>query len=135
MKGILADISAEGQVRLLHRLMSQGELNELWFSLGLPVLALSDVGLPDYAPDALVWELCQQRQLVLVTANRNKLGDDSLEATILQRNALQSLPVITIADAERVRHEGDYARRAAEQLLEYLFFIDQHLGAGRLFVP
>ncbi len=46
-----------------------------------------------------------------------------------------SLPVFTIADANRVVNDRDYARRVAEKLLEYLLMIDGVRGAGRMYVP
>ena len=45
------------------------------------------------------------------------------------------MPVITITDTYRVSHDREYAHRAADKLLEYLFDIDILLGAQRLFIP
>ena len=80
----------------------------------------ADVGLSRDAKDVEVWRLCQERQLLLVTANRNKEGDDSLEATIQTENTATSLPVLTLADAEKIRHSRTYAEQVVLRLLEYL---------------
>lgn len=82
-----------------------------------------------------MWRKCQSNQLILVTANRNAKGQDSLEATIRQLNTPDSLPVITLANARRLMHGKKYAERAANKLLEYLFDIDVHRGSGRLYIP
>jgi len=72
---------------------------------------------------------------VLITANRNREGEDSLEATIRRENTPTCLPVITLTDPSRIVHEKQYARRAAERLIEHLFDIEKMLGTGRLFIP
>ena len=61
--------------------------------------------------DRDLWQLCQQREIVLLTANRNDEGPNSLEATIRTLNASSSLPVLTIADPELVLASRDYAER------------------------
>jgi hypothetical protein len=108
---------------------------EFWESLKLTVHTLADLGLAENAADSLLWHECQRRGLVLLTANRNKHGPDSLEATIREHNALASLPVFTLADPKRVLQDKPYAYRVAESLLGYLLSIDHVLGAGRLFLP
>jgi hypothetical protein len=72
---------------------------------------------------------------VLITANRNQQGSDSFEATLKTLNTESSLPIITIAKAERVLKSKNYADRVAEQLLDRLLSIDTFRGAGRIFVP
>lgn len=59
-------------------------------------------------------------ELVLITGNRNDDGADSLEATIRNENQPDSLPVITIADQDRVLQDRLSAERVAESLLDYL---------------
>jgi hypothetical protein len=70
-----------------------------------------------------------------LTNNRNDDGPDSLENTICICNTLQSLPVFTIGDAERLKNEREYADRVIWALLEYLLEIDSLFGTGRLFLP
>jgi hypothetical protein len=74
-------------------------------------------------------------QLVLVTGNRNDDGPDSLEAVIRNENQLDSLPVITIADPDRMLRDRLYADTVAERLLDYLMRIDEIRSTGRIYVP
>jgi hypothetical protein len=70
---------------------------------------LSDLGLQPDASDRDVWEACQREQVILLTANRNDNGPDSLEATIQQHNTPASLPVFTLANDQRVLRDRLYA--------------------------
>jgi hypothetical protein len=70
-----------------------------------------------------------------MTDNRNDDGPDSLEATIRNENQAGSLPVVTIADTDRILRDRLYAERVAECLLDYLMRIDELQGTGRLYVP
>src|SRR5205085_2558935 len=94
-----------------------------------------DFGLGNEAPDKLVWDTCQREQLVLVTANRNFDGPDSLEAAIRASNTPTSFPVFTLSNPDRFLNDRDYANEVADSVLEKLFDMDYHRGAGRLFVP
>jgi hypothetical protein len=135
VKGILADINVKGHLDILMILWTSAEWQDLWKSLGLKVYDFQDLGLPPRAPDNIIWLECQARQLILITSNRNKEGSLSLEATIRQYNSPTCLPVITLADSERIRHEGSYAARTAEQIMDYLLDIDNLRGTGRLYAP
>jgi hypothetical protein len=104
-------------------------------TVNLPLRTFRDVGLPPAASDAVIWHVCQQQQIILLTANRNAIGSESLEATLRACNTPDSLPVFTIGDAERVLHSRDYAERVVERLLEYLIDIDKYRGTGRLYLP
>ena len=135
-RGILADADCEGPFRILLRLLDHDSRRELWESLALDVSGFEQLGLPPDAADRLVWETCQQRELVLITANRNADHPDSLEMTIRTTNAPDSsLPVITLADPQRIARDREYAERAADRLLEYLFDCDSYRGMGRIYVP
>jgi hypothetical protein len=103
--------------------------------LQLPLLTCPDLGLAAEVSDADLWQACQQHEVVLITANRNAEGPDSLEATIRPRNTEDSHPVLTIADPGRILHSRDYAERAAAQMLDYLLNIGGLRGTGRLHVP
>ena len=76
-----------------------------------------------------------KKQLILVTANRNAAGSDSLEMTLRAENTATSLPVFTIANEKRVFQSRDYAERVAVKLLDYLLDIDRVRGTGRLYLP
>jgi hypothetical protein len=99
------------------------------------VYTFADVGLAAGASDTMVWQLCQNEEYVLLTANRNEAGADSLEATIRTSNTRQSLPVFTLANAAQVRTNKAYADRVAVRLLEFFLDIEQYRGVGRLYVP
>ena len=93
------------------------------------------MGLAPTTPDDVLWRECQQREVVLVTANRYDDGPDSLESAIRNGNMPSCLPVFTIGDAKRFQLDREYAERAALKLLEYLSSIDRVRGAGRLYIP
>lgn len=135
MAGILADNNTEGQVAyLLHRLES-AQWQEIWLSLNLPVVRFVDLGLARNITDAMLWQVCQQRQILLITRNRNAAGPDSLEATIRTHNTPSSLPVFTLANADRIDRDRAYAERIVERLLEYLIDLDNYRGTGRIYLP
>ena len=135
MKGILADINVDKQRRAILAIWASDTWRELWNDLGLSVVSFPALGLPFASTDAVVWRTCQREELVLITANRNRRGADSLEAVIQSENQPDSLPVITIADQDRVLQDRLYAEKVAESLLDFLIRIDEVRGAGRLYVP
>jgi hypothetical protein len=133
--GILADHDVERHARRLLHLFEAESRSELWQYLNLAVQWFPDVGLSADAKDKAVWQLCQQRQLVLFTANRNRKDPDSLTAVIESMNNPSSLPVFTLADDKRFLRDTSYAERVADRFLDYLFDLDSYLGAGRLYLP
>ena len=135
MRGIMADNDVGGQVHVLLEILGTPVWKELWEGLRLDVVTFETLELDRRTPDAIVWRTCQQLELILVTGNRNSETPDSLEVTIRVENRLGSLPVITIGEPKRILSEREYAEQAAEKLLDYLLFIEQYRGAGRLFVP
>lgn len=135
MSGILADYNCEGQVATLITAMEAGVLSELWTALRLDVFTFAALDLPGTTPDDELWRLCQEREIVLLTANRNADGPDSLEAVIRAENEPGRLPVLTIGDVDRILESREYAARVAERLLDYLYRIDDLRGTGRLFLP
>lgn len=115
--------------------MLAGEWREVWLDLRLTVETFETVGLPDRADDAAIWRLCREKELVLITGNRNDDGPLSLEATLRSENTLNSLPVLTLADPQAAKRSPPYADRVVERLLEYLIDIEKYRGAGRLYFP
>ena len=134
MQGLLADVNCEGYVRLLIGLLLAESRRELWNALSLRVFEFDDLGLTVTSSDRIVWAVCQQRELVLITANRNARGDDSLELVIREVNEPDSLPVVTIGNPKRVYVDAVYAHRLADQLLEYLYDMANYRGTGRLYL-
>ena len=135
MRGILTDVNCQGHFQILQRLFADTSRGELWAFLSLEILTFNDLGLALDISDRYLWQICQQHDLVLITANRNADGPESLEATIQELNTPLSLPVVTLANVERIRRDRQYAEQVADQILDLLFDIDNLLGTGRLFVP
>jgi hypothetical protein len=135
MHGLLSDINIQGQVAILRLILEGAEWGGIWAELALTILTFADVGLVPQTPDVLIWRLCQERGLILLTGNRNDDGPDSLESTIRNENRPDSLPVFTLADVEAVRHSRAYAERVVEKLIDYLVNIDNYRGTGRLYLP
>ena len=135
MLRILADHDVEGHVRALVRIASSPEWADVWASLTCRVDSFKQLGLPHNTTDSEVWQLCQERGIVLITGNRNADGLTSLEMAIRDFGTDKTLPVITISDPKRLLRDGDYARAATARLLEYLMDLESLRGTGRLFIP
>ena len=112
------------KVLLDHHMKKQGIL--LWATMGsegwlklldIPMLTFDDVGLAVDSNDRAVWHFVQDKKLILLTGNRNKDGNDSLEQTIREENTSNSLPVVTIGITDRLE-ERAYREQCAERLVE-----------------
>ena len=106
-----------------------------WLEL-IPIhlVTFRDAGLSMDSSDRLVWNYAQAHQMMILTANRNMKGQDSLEQVMREENTENSFPVITISSLERFS-EPDYRERCVERLIEIIIDLDQYKGAGRLFIP
>ena len=135
MRGVLPDINCQGHFQVLLRLLADVSRGELWNFLNLAILTFDDLNLAADASDRLLWQTCQANDVVLITANRNADDPDSLERTIQALNTPERLPVVTLANVERIRRDRRYAAQVADQFLDVLFDIDNLRGTGRLFVP
>ena len=135
MRGLLADVNCEGQVEVLVAIFLSRTWKDVWQKLNLSLETFTSVGLPRRALDVEIWQLCQERQLLLITRNRNRRGADSLEAAINQLNQPGSLPVFTLTNANRILDSKTYANRVAERMLDYLIDMDKYCGTGRLWIP
>jgi predicted nuclease of predicted toxin-antitoxin system len=135
MRGILADINVREHQRALMETWTSDAWRDLWDGLGLIVETFRTLGLSHNERDAIIWRICQREELVLMTANRSRRGPDFLEAAILSEYQPDILPVITIANTDRVVQDRLYAEKVAERLLDYLMRIDEVRGVGRIYVP
>ncbi len=135
MRGILADINVGKQQRAILAIWASDDWCDFWNDLKMSVVNFPTLGLPFDSSDALVWRTCQREELVLITGNRNKRGQDSLEAVIQAENQPDVLPVMTLSNADRVLQDRLYAEAVAVRLLEYLMRIEEVRGVGRLYVP
>ena len=135
MLGMVPDNDIEGHFAVLFGHVVSPTWRDLWSQLGIQVHYFRSLGLARSSSDRVVWQTCQDRQLILITGNRNDDGPDSLEATIRESNTLQCLPVLTLSHAKRISQSGAYAEQAAERLLEILIDIDNMRGTGRIWLP
>lgn len=128
---VLVDHNMEGEVALLWQTLA----DEGWLEL-VPIerLTLPEVGLSFESSDRAIWRRAQARGMLLLTGNRNLKGEDSLEQTLREENTPDSLPVLTIGTASRLR-EADYRERCAERLVEIVLDLERYRGAGRIFIP
>lgn len=94
----------------------------------------SDVGLRDDMDDRMVWRFAQANYMILLTANRNMIGDDSLERTIREENTATSLPVLTIGNVEYLR-DRLYRNACVERLLEIVLDLENYMGTARMYIP
>ena len=128
---VLVDHNIEGQALMIWGALSA----EGWVELiPLQMLTFFQAGLSEASSDRRAWRFAQQQEMVLLTANRRMKGEHSLEETIRQENRPDSLPVVTIANANRVM-EAAYRERCAIRLLEVVLDLKDYLGAGRIYIP
>jgi hypothetical protein len=133
--GILADNDVQRHVERLCQIFESSGWRDIWEALGYTVHTFESLGLARDAPDRVVWQECQRREVVLITGNRNDDGPDSLQSTIRTQNGPDKLPIITLANPIRVLRDKTYAYSVAEQALDYLMNIESYRGAGRLYLP
>ena len=116
-------------------LLEETLIAEGWLDL-FPIrfLTFKEVGLAMDSSDRVVWDFAQANQMMLITANRNMKGADSLEQTMREQNTVTSLPIITIGNPDRM-DESVYRQRCAARLVDILIDLENCLGAGRLFIP
>jgi hypothetical protein len=128
---VLIDYNLTGDAVLFWGTLSA----EGWLDV-LPVrfFTFKEVGLPTDTNDRAVWQFSQTNLMILITANRNMKGSDSLEQTMRQENKPTSLPILTISNPDRF-DESEYRQRCATRLIEILLYLENYLGAGRIFIP
>ena len=128
----LVDHNLEG-----HALILAGSVSNLGWLDVLPIrfITFQEIELSVASSDRVVWQVAQANQMILLTANRSMKGEDSLEQVIREENSSNSLPVITIGDADRLLTDLNYRNRCVDRLIEILFDIDDYKGSRRLFIP
>jgi hypothetical protein len=135
MLRLMSDNDVRGQVSRLMDICQLAPWDEMWRDLGCVLVTFGTVHLADDATDATVWQTCQDNEILLITGNRNAEGPESLEMTIRQRNKADCLPVLTLADPDRIQRERAYAESVVERLFDVLIDVDGLRGTGRLFLP
>ena len=128
---VLVDYNLTGYVVLF-----QGNLAaEGWLDLlSLRFMTLQEAGLATDTNDRIIWRFAQSNQMLLLTANRNAKGEDSLEQTIREEGTAASLPVITIGNLDRLI-ERKYREQCSARLADIVLSIENYLGVSRLFIP
>jgi predicted nuclease of predicted toxin-antitoxin system len=106
-----------------------------WLEL-LPIrfVTFREAGLSMDSSDRVVWRYAQANQMMVLTANRNMKGKDSLEQVIREENTATSFPVVTIGDLDRL-DEFDYREQCVDRLIDIVLEIENYMGVGRLFIP
>ena len=135
MPVILIDANMEGQGAHIWGWMQGSYWCDLTAHLDVTCKRFEDVGLAREAADDVVWRLCQASGFFLLTSNRNRKSEDSLEATIRREGSPTSLHVFTLPDPDRVYRSHAFLDRVVSKLLGYILDADNITGTGRLFVP
>jgi hypothetical protein len=113
MIGVLVDHNIERQGRLLWSHFSETQWHALQVSSMTTLIA---AGLSPEASDRELWSFCQRQQWLLLTANRNRRGEDSLQA-VLDRLNNQRPVVVTLSNANRVLTDTIIERCAIASLM------------------
>jgi hypothetical protein len=138
LPGLLADVNLQGYLAYIERLLQEldllGLLNR---DLGLELVSFADLDLDRTLEDRSLWLFCQQNRWILLTDNRNRENENSLQATMDQLWHAGMLPVITLANKDTFEKNAEYAARTAEEIAEVLFlaFHEHILDSSRIYVP
>jgi hypothetical protein len=137
MRGLLADVNAQGHLPYLRRLLEKLDLWSVLAELHLDLVTFRDLNLPHDLDDRTLWNRCQQDEWVLFTDNRNHENENSLQATLADSWREGHLPVVTLANKGKFDHSVDYAKRVAIDVAELLFGIyqGQYRDQRRIYVP
>ncbi|NET62127.1 MAG: ACP S-malonyltransferase [Symploca sp. SIO2E6] len=128
---VLVDYNLTGYIVLF-----QGTLAaEGWLDLlSIRFVTLEEAGLTADSDDRTIWRFAQSNQMLLLTANRNAKGENSLEQTIREESTSTSIPVITIGNLDRLV-EREYREQCSARLADIVLFLENYLGVSRLFIP
>ena len=127
----LIDHNIEGQsLMLFGSITSEGWLD----ILTIRFVSFDEVELPITSSDRVVWRFAQENQMILLTANRSMKGEDSLEQVLREECLSTSLPVVTLANVDRIV-EREYREECVDRLIEIALYLENYLGVSRLFIP
>jgi len=128
---ILIDHNIEGFAPLLLGVLAKEGWVEL---LQLTFVYFSETALPVDSDDITVWRYAQSAGALLLTSNRNRQDDTSLQATIERENHPVALPVITLSHPEHLWVPA-YRQQVALKIAEIIIYLEHYRGTGRLYVP
>lgn len=107
-----------------------------WLDLiSIRFVLFEEIGLEFDDDDRVVWHCAQANDMILLTANRSMKGEDSLEQVMREENTPTSLPVLTIANIDRLLTEPEYRNRCVNRLIDIVVDIEDYRGARRIFIP
>jgi predicted nuclease of predicted toxin-antitoxin system len=127
----LVDYNLDGYAVVLLGILAKNGWLEL---LSIRFVTFREADLSMDSSDRTVWCYAQANQMMILTANRNMKGEDSLEQVMREENTPTSFPVITIGNLDRI-DEYDYREQCVDRIVEIIIDIDNYLGVGRLFIP
>lgn len=128
---ILLDHNLEGHAKFLLAGLRETGWEQY---LSIEFVRLRDLNLPDDASDTVIWHVAQKHRLLLLTDNRNREDEDSLEAVIERESTPGALPVLTVASVASLPIPA-YRQQAAHKLAEIVIYLEHHLGVGRIYLP
>src|SRR5437870_5533180 len=128
---ILLDHDLEGQVAFLKSALRETGWDR---DVHIQFKHLRDFDLPDDCADREIWRRVQAERILLITNNRNREDETSLQATVDRENTPDSLPILTISDQTRLR-QPVYRQQVVERLVAIILDVDKYLGTGRLYLP
>ena len=135
MQRLLSDHDVQGHVSRLMDICQLPPWVDLWRELDCTICTFADFDLSVDATDAAIWQVCQDHNILLITGNCNAESPESLEMTIRRRNASHCLPVLTLADPDRIQRDRLYAESIVERLFDILIDPDALRGTRRLYLP
>lgn len=128
---ILVDHNIEGGAALLFATLQENGWVEF---LDLSFVYFPQTPLDASSDDITVWRYAQAQHALLLTDNRNRRGEDSLQATIERENHPQALPTLTVGSKERL-NDPEYRLKVALRIVDVIIYLDNYRGAGRVFLP
>ncbi len=127
----LIDHNIEGQSKRLWGTIQ----DEGWLDLvKIRFVTFEEVQLPIESSDRIVWCFAQEYKMIILTANRKMKGRDSLEEIIRSENTVNSLPVITIENVDRM-NERVYREQCAARIIDIMIDLENLIGVGRIYIP
>jgi len=128
---VLVDYNLTGYIVLLQGTLASNGWLEL---LSIRFVTLQEAGLAADTNDRIIWQFAQSNQMLLLTANRNAKGEDSLEQTIREEGTSTSFPVLTVGSLDRLV-EREYREQCSARIADIVLYIESYLGVSRIFIP
>ena len=128
---ILVDHNIEGEAALLFATLQEGGWVEF---LDLGFVYFPQTPLDESSDDTTVWRYAQAQPALLLTDNRNRRGEDSLQATLERENHPLALPVLTVSSKKRLS-DPEYRSQVALRIADVIIYLDNYRGTSRVFLP